>query len=182
MCVQIIKAGGHMALSPLQRALKASSWPPIPPMSVDVVVVVVVQVVDQNLTLLSPKLSKTAQSGLTTPADMHFSSTSLLFTIEQFFLIIDLLLLPGQPQSTLTSLSWRSPSWPTKSSWSPPRSSSSSSPPGFRTTSSAGKDRGSLFFLDVGQTRGFRIYDLALFWDGDKMPSHRLYLLEGALT
>ena len=182
MCVQIIKAGGHMALSPLQRALKASSWPPIPPMSVVVVlvVVVVVQVVDQNLTLLSPKLSKTAQSGLTTPANIHFSSTSLLFTIEQFFLIIDLLLLPGQPQSTPTSLSWRSPSWPTKSSWSPPRSSSSSSPPGFRTTSSAGKDRGSLFFLDVGQTRGFRIYDLALFWDGVK--SHRLYLHEGTLT
>ena len=82
MCVQIIKAGGHMALSPLQRALKASSWPLIPPISVVVVVVVVVQVVDQNLTLLSPKLSKTAQSGLTTPADMHF--TSLLFTIKQF--------------------------------------------------------------------------------------------------
>ena len=71
-----------MALSPLQRALKASSWPRIPPMSVVVVVVVVVvQVVDQNLTLLSPKLSKTAESGLTTPANMHFSSTSLLFSI-----------------------------------------------------------------------------------------------------
>ena len=177
MCVQIIKAGGHMALSPLQRALKASSWPPIPPMSVVVVLVVVVQVVDQNLTLLSPKLSKTAQSGLTTPANIHFSSTSLLFTIEPFFLLF----LPGQPHFTLTSISWRSPSWPTKSSWSSPRSSSSSSPPGFRTTSSAGKDRGSLF-LDVGQTRGFRIYDLALFWDGVKMPSHRLYLLEGTLT